>query len=97
VAGQGAGELFCDPWLSAAPYHEYTHALVYAVTRGNNPPRWVHEGLAVHMERQRAPEFRQEAIRRARGGVVPTLDQSPYTLGSVAIGYLVEQYGMTRI
>jgi len=86
-----------DPWLNAVLYHEYTHALIYAITRGNNPPRWVHEGLAVHLERQRAPEFKQEAIRRARVGDVPTLDQSPYTLGSVAIGYLVERYGMTGI
>jgi len=77
-----------DPWLRAVLYHEYTHALIYAITRGNNPPRWVHEGLAVQMERQRAPEFKQEAIRRTRGGVVLTLEQSPYTHGSVAIGYL---------
>ena len=86
-----------DPWLTAVLYHEYTHALIYAITRGNNPPRWVHEGLAVHLERQRASEFKQEAIRRARAGVVPTLDQSPYTFGSVAIEYLVERNGMTGI
>ena len=86
-----------DPWLSSVLYHEYTHALIYAITRGNNPPRWVHEGLAVHLERQRAAQFKQEAIRRARAGVVPALDESPYTHGSVAIGYLVERYGMTGI
>jgi tetratricopeptide (TPR) repeat protein len=86
-----------DAWLTAVLYHEYAHALIYAITQGNNPPRWVHEGLAVHLERLRAPEFKQEAIRRARSGVVPTLDQSPYTLGSVAIGYLVERNGMSGI
>jgi hypothetical protein len=86
-----------DPWLSSVLYHEYTHALIYAITRGNNPPRWVHEGLAVHLERQRVAQFKQEAIRRARAGVVPALDESPYTHGSVAIGYLVERYGMTGI
>ncbi len=86
-----------DPWLTAVLYHEYTHALIYAITRGNNPPRWVHEGVAVHLERQRAAEFKQEAIHRARAGVVPTLDQSPYSLGSVAIGYLVERNGMSGI
>lgn len=86
-----------DPWLASVLYHEYTHALIYAVTRGNNPPRWIHEGLAVHLERQRAPTFKQEAIRRARAGIVPTLDQSPYVHGSVAIGYLVDRYGMSGI
>lgn len=86
-----------DPWLRAALYHEYTHALIYAITRGNNPPRWVHEGLAVQIERQRAPDFEQAAIRRARSGDVPTLEESPYTQGSVAIGYLVDRYGMSGI
>lgn len=86
-----------DPRLASDLYHEYTHALIYAMTRGNNPPRWVHEGLAVHMERQRAPAFKQEAIRLARAGVIPTLDQSPYTHGSPAIEYLIERYGMARI
>jgi hypothetical protein len=86
-----------DPRLVSDLYHEYTHALIYAMTRGNNPPRWVHEGLAVHMERRRAPEFKQEARRLARAGVVPPLDQSPYTHGSAAIEYLIERYGMARI
>ena len=86
-----------DSHLAAVLYHEYTHALIYAITRGNNPPRWVHEGLAVQMERERAPEFKQEAIRQARAGVVPALEASPYTHGSVAIGYLTERYGITGI
>lgn len=86
-----------DPWLTSVLYHEYTHALIYAITRGNNPPRWVHEGLAVQLERRRATEFKQEAIRRARAGIVPALDGSPYTHGSVAIGYLIERYGMTGV
>jgi hypothetical protein len=86
-----------DPRLVSDLYHEYTHALIYAVTRGNNPPRWVHEGLAVHMERRRAPEFRQEAIRLARAGRIPTLDQSPYTHGSPAVEHLIERYGMGRV
>jgi len=86
-----------DPHLAAVLYHEYTHALVYVITGGNNPPRWVHEGLAVQMERERAPEFKQEAIRQARAGSVPALEASPYTQGSVAMGYLIERYGITAI
>jgi tetratricopeptide (TPR) repeat protein len=86
-----------DAHLAAVLYHEYTHALIYAITRGNNPPRWMHEGLAVQMERERAPEFKREAIRQARAGSVPSLGGSPYELGSVAIGYLIERYGITAI
>jgi tetratricopeptide (TPR) repeat protein len=86
-----------NPLLRSVLYHEYTHALVYAVTRGNHPPRWVNEGLAVHMEKLRAPRFKQEAIRQARAGVVPSLDQSPYVHGSPAVEHLIEQYGMSRI
>jgi len=85
------------PLLRSVLYHEYTHALVYAVTRGNHPPRWVDEGLAVHMEKLRAPRFREEAIRQARAGVVPSLDQSPYVHGSPAVEHLIERYGMARV
>jgi tetratricopeptide (TPR) repeat protein len=86
-----------DPSLEAALYHEYTHALIYAVSRGNSPPRWVHEGLAVHMERSRAPEFKDEAMRRARAGEVESLQRSPYVMGSVAVEHLVERYGMATM
>jgi tetratricopeptide (TPR) repeat protein len=86
-----------NPRLRSVLYHEYTHALIYAITRGNDVPRWVHEGLAVHMENWRAPEFKQEALRLARAGAIPSMDQSPYTQGSAAIEYLIERYGMTRV
>jgi hypothetical protein len=86
-----------DPQLMSDLYHEYTHALIYAITRGNNPPRWVHEGLAVHMEKRRADAYKQEAIRRARAGSIPPLSSSPYMHGSAAIGYLIERYGMSRM
>jgi len=86
-----------NPLLRSVLYHEYTHALIYAITRGNDVPRWVHEGLAVHMEKWRAPDFKQEALRLARSGVVPLLDQSPYTHGSAAIEHLIERYGMSRV
>jgi tetratricopeptide (TPR) repeat protein len=86
-----------DPALESLLYHEYTHALIYAVTRGNNPPRWVHEGLAVHLERRRAPQFREEALRGARAGQSETLDRSPYVMGSVAVEYLLDRYGMATM
>jgi tetratricopeptide (TPR) repeat protein len=86
-----------DPVLGSIMYHEYAHALVYFLTRGNNPPRWMHEGLAVHVERQRAPEFRAEAVRQARAGRLPDLDASPYVHGSVAVETLIEQHGLTAI
>ncbi|HSD50999.1 MAG TPA: tetratricopeptide repeat protein [Candidatus Methylomirabilis sp.] len=86
-----------NPLLRSVLYHEYTHALIYAVTRGNLPPRWVDEGLAVQMEKGRAPAFKQEAIRLARAGRVPMLDQSPYMHGSAAVEHLIERYGMSRV
>jgi len=86
-----------DARLASLLAHEYTHALIYSVTRGNNPPRWVHEGLAVHMERDRAPQFKDEAQRRGRAGRFETLEKSPYLMGSVAIEYLIERYGMATI
>jgi hypothetical protein len=86
-----------DPLLESVLYHEYTHALIYAISRGNNPPRWVHEGLAVHMERLRAPQFKEEALRRARAGAGDSLESSPYVLGSVAIEHLLNRYGMATM
>ncbi len=86
-----------DPRLRSLLYHEYTHALIYAVAQGNNPPRWVHEGLAVHLEKQRAGAFRAEARRQAQQGGMASLDASPYVHGSVAVEYLIERHGMTAM
>ena len=86
-----------DSLLRAVLYHEYAHALIYAITRGNNPPRWVHEGLAVHIEKWRADGYKQEAVQQARAGVIPTLDASPYVHGSAAIAHLIERYGIRMI
>ena len=86
-----------DPELRSVLYHEYTHALIFAVSRGNNPPRWLHEGLAVQMEGRRAPVFKELAIRRSRAGQHDTLTSQPYMLGSVAVGLLVERYGLSRV
>ena len=91
------GLTLANPQLASVLYHEYTHALIYAISRGNNPPRWLHEGLAVHVERQRAAEFKQEAIRQARAGAVPALESSPYVHGSVAVEHLIERYGLSAI
>jgi tetratricopeptide (TPR) repeat protein len=86
-----------DARLASLVTHEYTHALIYSITGGNNPPRWLHEGLAVHMERDRAPRQRDEAQRLGRAGRVESLDRSPYVMGSVAVEYLLERYGMSTM
>jgi tetratricopeptide (TPR) repeat protein len=91
------GLTLANPQLRSILYHEYAHALIYAISRGNNPPRWLHEGLAVHVERQREAEFKQEAIRQARAGAVPALEASPYVHGSVAVELLIERYGLSAI
>ena len=86
-----------DARLASLVRHEYTHALIYSVCRGNNPPRWVHEGLAIHMEQRRAPQYREEARRRARARQLESLHSSPYVMGSVAVEHLVERYGMATM
>jgi tetratricopeptide (TPR) repeat protein len=86
-----------DPRLASLVTHEYTHALIYAVGRGNNPPRWVHEGLAVHMEQRRAPQYKEEARRRARASRLESLQSAPYVMGSVAVEYLIDRYGMATM
>jgi tetratricopeptide (TPR) repeat protein len=86
-----------DPRLASLVTHEYTHALIYAVGRGNNPPRWVHEGLAIHMEQRRAPQYKEEARRRAHGSRLESLQASPYVMGSVAVEYLIDRYGMATM
>ena len=86
-----------DSRLASLVMHEYTHALIYAVSRGNNPPRWVHEGLAIHMEQRRAPQYKEEARRRARASQLESLQSSPYVMGSVATEHLVDRYGMATI
>ena len=86
-----------DTRLGSVVTHEYTHALIYAVGRGNNPPRWMHEGLAVHMEQRRAPQYKEEARRRARAGQLESLQSSPYVMGSVAVEYLIDRYGMATM
>jgi tetratricopeptide (TPR) repeat protein len=83
-----------DPRLVPLVYHEYAHALIYFLARGNNPPRWVHEGLAVHAERLRAPEFRARALQLARAGRLPSLQAQPYVLGSVAVEALIGRHGI---
>jgi tetratricopeptide (TPR) repeat protein len=86
-----------DPRLASLVTHEYTHALIYAVGRGNNPPRWVHEGLAVHMEQRRAPQYKEDARRRARASRLESLQSAPYVMGSVAVEYLIDRYGMATM
>jgi hypothetical protein len=49
------------------------------------------------MEQRRAPQYREEARRRVRAGKVDSLEGSPYLMGSVAIEYLIERYGMATV
>jgi tetratricopeptide (TPR) repeat protein len=86
-----------DPELASILYHEYAHALVHFLTRGNHPPRWMHEGLAIHAEGGRARTVHAEAVRLAAAGSLPGLDASPYVHGSAAVQHLIERHGMTRI
>jgi hypothetical protein len=57
----------------------------------------VHEGLAVHMEHRRAPQYKEEARRRALASRLESLQSAPYVMGSVAVEYLIDRYGMATM
>lgn len=92
--------------LARTLFHEYAHAALYGITRGNLP-QWLNEGLAVRAEK-RAADLRPRAVAAARGGLLIPLRslegsfmnlQGPATValayaeGASAAEYLIEQYG----
>lgn len=91
--------------------HEYTHALVHDLTRGQCPV-WFNEGLAEYEGKKGGvPDFEPVAAAAARNRLVPwgQLDlqfSSSLPVDQVALGYqeahsivqhLVERYGFWRI
>lgn len=97
--------------LTSVLYHEYTHAAIYHVTRGNIPT-WLNEGLAVYEERRPGDEMTRVAARAAKerrliplrslqGSFVALRDRGlaalAYAEGYSATRYLVERYGMSTV
>ena len=91
--------------LSRLVRHEYTHAVIHALSKGRAPV-WVHEGLAQVMEPRSAPRGLVSVPRQylTLGGIerlARTMDPAAFTAGyaltHVAVEHLVERGGMARV
>lgn len=98
------------PGLRRLLYHEYTHAVVRAITR--RVPTWLNEGLAQYFEGREISHAQHEALKRlAQAGSLPSLKQLEgsfmgysgnqaviaYTLSLSVVKYSIERYGLYRI
>lgn len=98
------------PGLRKLLYHEYTHAVVRAITP--RCPTWLNEGLAQHFEgREIAPVLRDGLRKMAKDGrLLPltSLEGSFMGLGTVqaayayllslsSVRYMVDSFGMYRV
>jgi tetratricopeptide (TPR) repeat protein len=98
------------PVLRRILYHEYTHAVVRAITA--RCPTWLNEGLAQYFE-GRAIDYRQkDALKRiAQSGKLPSLASLEgsftgldsgqasfaYLFSLSSVSYMVDSFGMYRV
>jgi hypothetical protein len=98
------------PALRALLFHEYSHAVVRAITP--RVPAWLNEGLAQHFE-GRTPDSRADEMLRQvqNAGRLPSLRDLEgsflglsgaeagyaYLISLSAVSHLIGQYGMYRI
>ncbi len=98
------------PGLRKVLYHEYTHAVVRAITP--RCPAWLNEGLAQYFEGREIDAHQRELVGKlARSGKLPPLSRlegsftglaaqeavSAYLISLSAVRYLVESFGLYRI
>jgi tetratricopeptide (TPR) repeat protein len=98
------------PALRKTLYHEYTHAVVRAITP--RCPTWLNEGLAQYFEGKQLDSLQKDMLRRlAQTGKIPTLSklEGPfmgldsgqamlaYLFSLSSVRYIVDTYGMYRI
>jgi len=98
------------PGLRRILYHEYTHAVVRAITP--RVPTWLNEGLAQYFEGREVAPGQQEALRQlAQAGKLPSLANLSgsfmglgsseaayaYLLSVSAVRHMVDRYGMYRV
>lgn len=91
-------------------FHEYTHAVVRAITP--RCPTWLNEGLAQYFEGRVFEDRLQEALRKtARAGKIPSLsglegsfmglsgDQAmiAYLFSFSAVRHIIDNFGMYRV
>jgi len=98
------------PGLRRLLYHEYTHAVVRAITP--RCPTWLNEGLAQYFEGRRIDSRQREMLRKiAQAGKLPSLtnlegpfmglgsDQAQYAylFSLSSVRYMVDSFGMYRV
>ena len=99
------------PGLRRLLFHEYTHAVVRAITP-RRVPTWLNEGLAQYFEGRDVDTRQKEMLRQfARAGKVPALAELEgsflglsgsqasfaYLLSLSAVRHMVDRYGMYRV
>jgi hypothetical protein len=97
------------PGLRMLLYHEYTHAVVRAITP--RCPTWLNEGLAQYFEgRQIGPRQRETLRKIAQAGKLPSLKglegsfaglgggqaHNDYLISLSAVRYMIESFGVYR-
>ena len=99
------------PGLRRLLFHEYTHAVVRAITP-RRVPTWLNEGLAQYFEGRDVDARQKEMLRQfAQAGKIPALAQLEgsfmglsgsqasyaYLLSLSAVRHMVDRYGMYRV
>jgi tetratricopeptide (TPR) repeat protein len=97
------------PGLRKLLIHEYTHAVVRAITR--RVPTWLNEGLAQHFEGREISSRQQDMLRQhAQAGKLPALGSLEgsfmglngpqavyaYLVSLSVVRYLIDHFGMYR-
>jgi len=98
------------PGLRRLLNHEYTHAVVRAITR--RVPTWLNEGLAQHFEGREIGSPQRDMLRQlAQSGKMPSLRDMEgsfmtlsgaqaslaYLISLSAVNHLIDRYGMYRV
>jgi Tfp pilus assembly protein PilF len=99
------------PGLRRLLLHEYTHAVVRAITP-RRVPTWLNEGLAQYFEGREVDSRQKEMLRQlAQAGKLPALTELEgsflglngpqasyaYLLSLTAVRHMVDRYGMYRV
>ena len=98
------------PGLRKLLVHEYTHAVVRAITR--RVPTWLNEGLAQHFEGREIGPHAKDALRQlAQSGKLSSLRDlegsfmglsgaqatTAYLISLSAVRHMIDQYGIYRV
>ncbi len=95
--------------LERVLFHEYTHALVYRLSKGR-APAWLNEGLAQYEEGSKRPGFARRAKALVREGdmalssiegsflnMPPDMAEKAYTLSLSVTGYIIDEFGFSSL